>query len=106
VKLGRFGLGPAQHAKEGVKIGCYSGLTCEPFSLLLEYSHKKIAMPVYEIRWPGFVKNTEVHTESDALKYRNEIRKTQATHSPGLRHPAILNISEKRYRAGKEYNVA
>jgi hypothetical protein len=33
-------------------------------------------MPVHELRWPRFVKDTEVHTESDALKYGNEIRKT------------------------------
>jgi len=69
-------------------------------------SYKKIAMPVYEIRWPRFVKNTEGYTASDTLKHRNEIRRTSATHSPGLHHFAILNISEKTHRAGKEYYVA
>ena len=33
-KLGR--LGSAEHGANGVKIRCYSGLTCEPFSLQLQ----------------------------------------------------------------------
>ena len=53
------------------KSGVIQGLHASPF----HYSYK-IAMPVYEIRWPRFVKDTEVHTESDAPKCRNEIRKT------------------------------
>jgi hypothetical protein len=64
VKLGRLGLGPVQHAK-GVKIGCYSGLTCEPL---------QGCYAIHELTWLGFVKKTQVHTGFDALKYRNEMR--------------------------------
>lgn len=52
--------------------GVIRGLHVSPFY----YRYKKIATPVYENRWSGLVNDSEVHTESDALEYRNETRKT------------------------------